>query len=295
MQYKDEGHLGSVYNDLWSDPRRIKRAGDDLTLGWHFGYYEVGIHGSKQAMHNMDAYVGRLLDLRDTPATVLDAGCGVGGTVVHLAKEHPASQFYGITLGASEVAHAISLQSRFHLSNTHFSQQSYNTTTFPDAFFDAAYALESHTHNGADDAAFLRQMHRVLKPGGRLINLDVFARSRNVSLAQAIRLRILHEPHEGWQRTIYSFQQELASAGFTVTAVTDLSKQRHIKHLFIFALTLASLGHYTEARRQLKAKTKSTPAILTRFAVRYCVYALLYLMLHFGYFTIIAEKNSPEQ
>ncbi len=290
MQYKDERHLGSVYNDLWSDPRKIKRTGDDLTLGWHFGYYDTGIHGSKQAMHNMDVYVGRLLDLSDRSQTILDAGCGVGGTVVHLAKEHPASQFYGITLGASEIAHASALQERFHLSNTHFSQQSHNNTTFPDAFFDAAYALESFTH-GADDAAFLRQMHRVLKPGGRLIILDIFSRSRDVSLVQAIRHRILHEPHEGWQRTIHSVQQDLVNAGFTVIAVTDLAKQRHIKHLFLFTLALVSLDYYTETRRQLKAKTKSTPAILTRFAARYGVYALLYMMLHFGYFSIIAEKK----
>ena len=290
MQYKDEGHLGSVYNDLWSDPRKIKRTGDDLALGWHFGYYDTGIRGTKQAMHNMDVYVDRLLDIRDRPQTILDAGCGVGGTVVHLAKTHPTSQFYGIMLGASEVAHAKKLQTRFDLANATFSQQYYNAPTFPDAFFDAAYALESFTH-GADDAAFLRQMHRVLKPGGRLIILDIFARSRDVSLVQTIRHRILHEPHEGLQRTIRSVQQDLARAGFTVTAVTDLAKQRHIKHLYLITLALVSLDHYTDTRRQLKAKTKSTLAILAGFAARYAVYALLYLMLYFGYFTIIAEKK----
>lgn len=292
MQYKDERHLGSVYNDLWSDPNKIKRTGDDLTLGWHFGYYEAGIHGSKQAMHNMDVYVDRLLDLGDSPGTVLDAGCGVGGTVAFLARHHPASQFYGITLGASEVAHATTLQERFQLRNTHFSQQSYNTPDFPDAFFDVVYALESITH-GAEDAVFLRQMHRVLKPGGRLIILDIFPRSHDVSLVKAIRHRLLHEPHEGWQRTIHSVQQDLAAAGFTVSSVTDLARQRHIKNLFLTTLALVSLDHYTVARKQLRAKTKSTLAVLTWFVARYGVYALLYMLLNFGYFTIIAEKKTP--
>jgi cyclopropane fatty-acyl-phospholipid synthase-like methyltransferase len=138
-----ENHIKNEYHDLWSDPKNIHRDDKKIFMGWHFGYYEKGWRTYKKAVINMNNYVGRLLDINNNNYKVLDAGCGVGATLIHLAKKYTNSIFFGITLSSNEINLAENLKRKNNIKNINFYQQSYNNTDFPDEYFDCIYALET--------------------------------------------------------------------------------------------------------------------------------------------------------
>jgi 2-polyprenyl-3-methyl-5-hydroxy-6-metoxy-1,4-benzoquinol methylase len=291
MEYKGEEFVTQIFNNLCKETRKINPDGGNLFLGWHFGYYDQDVHTFRKSLHQMNKYVEDLLALDDTSSRiVLDAGCGLGGMVTHLAKTHPESQFYGIALGSEEVARAQSVQSYFNLKNAAFSQQSYLKTNFPDDFFDVIYALES-VSCGINDAAFCAHMKKILKPNGRLIILDLFPRVTRTSFVDIIREHILHinlQDHP--QRTIHSFRACLAETGFTLLSETDLKKQRHVRNILATSLVLLYIELSTEIKGR-KKKVMSLPFLVVRFAFQYIVNVLLLIILDFGYFSLTTVKN----
>jgi SAM-dependent methyltransferase len=110
-----------------------------------------------------------LSDDRPHPVfTMLDAGCGTGGMLARLAV-------YGTAIGIDLAPHAVRI--------THDRRGgvavrgSLTALPFPDDRFDAAVSLDVISDAGVDvEAAALDELHRVLKPGGRLLlNLPAFA------------------------------------------------------------------------------------------------------------------------
>ncbi|MBN1859824.1 MAG: methyltransferase domain-containing protein, partial [Candidatus Thermoplasmatota archaeon] len=126
-----------VYQTTW--PLIVKLLNVDTTHCIHHGYYDKGIRTHHQAVQRMNDLVGQLLGLHTTTiTTVLDAGCGVGGTVLHLAKKHPTIHFTGITTIPEHITTAQHLAEEHHVEhNTTFHQQDFMHTSFPDHSFDA--------------------------------------------------------------------------------------------------------------------------------------------------------------
>lgn len=292
MEYQGEDHVVLFYDDLWKDPRRIHRSGENLLLGWHFGYYDEHLHSRRERMLRMNGYVEELLGFGHEPMTVLDAGCGMGGTVLYLAKAHPESQFIGISLGAEEIMQARALQSTFGLQNASFSKQSYNQMEFPDGFFQAAYALES-VSSGIDDDAFVRSMHRVLRENGRLIVLDGFSTVTDTTFADTLRSRILHLSIQGRpQRTFTRFRSLLARNGFTIVSETNLSRSRRVRHVFSAAVGLLFFDQISEIRANRKKNPRYLPSV-SRFLIQFFTYSLIYYLLQVDYHVLVVEKTGP--
>jgi len=115
------------------------------------------------------------------PLQILDAGCGVGGTSIYLAKKYPRVTFTGISIAPSEVQFATELAAQNKVTeNTRFLRNNYCNTKFPDGFFDGIIALESINY-AQDTRGFFQEMYRVLKPGGRLVLLDGFRTQKHLS------------------------------------------------------------------------------------------------------------------
>ena len=163
------------YSSNW--PLLVRLLQVDKTQCIHHGYYEKGIRTHVQSVLNMNDFVGRLLNLNSEdkkPLKVLDAGCGIGGTVIYLAKKHPHIDFTGINIVIEHVEMAKNLaRENKVLTNTNFILRDFTDTGFPSNRFDAIYLIESACY-AEKKQILIRELYRILKPGGIVIIIDVF-------------------------------------------------------------------------------------------------------------------------
>ncbi|NGO72118.1 methyltransferase domain-containing protein [Streptomyces boncukensis] len=104
---------------------------------------------------------------------VLDVGCGIGQPAITLARSSGAS-VTGISVSGHQVARATERAREAGLGDrVRFQRADANDLPFPDASFDAAWAVESLIHMPDKDRA-LREVARVLRPGARLAIADMF-------------------------------------------------------------------------------------------------------------------------
>jgi SAM-dependent methyltransferase len=103
-------------------------------------------------------------ELRDLPADapILEVGCGDGAFTTELAKY--SSSVTALDLSASQIE-----ENRRRFPGIVFGQHDVaEPLPFPDAAFDVAWCSEVLEHL-FDPAFAVREMHRVLRPGGRLL------------------------------------------------------------------------------------------------------------------------------
>jgi ubiquinone/menaquinone biosynthesis C-methylase UbiE len=101
--------------------------------------------------------------------TILDVGCGGGRTVHKLAGIATAGRVYGIDHSEESVRAARYANARWiALGRVEIRHASVSALPFPDQTFDLVTAVETHFF-WPDLAADLREVWRVLKPGGTLV------------------------------------------------------------------------------------------------------------------------------
>ncbi len=95
------------------------------------------------------------------PLRVLDAGCGCGGTTLSLTA-------LGTTVGVDAHPRALAFAAR--RGALQLVRASVGALPFPDASFDAAISADVLYHRAvSDDAAALREIGRVCRPGGPVL------------------------------------------------------------------------------------------------------------------------------
>jgi SAM-dependent methyltransferase len=150
---------------------------------------------------------------------VVDIGSGLGGPARYLAATY-GCRVSGVDLTPEFVAAATELTRRSGLAGTvDFQVGSALALPLPDAGFDLGWT-QNVAMNIADRARWYAEMHRVLKPGGRLAIQDVAqgpggALHYPVNWADTAELSFLRTPEET--------RAELAAAGFVVQAWEDNS------------------------------------------------------------------------
>jgi len=101
---------------------------------------------------------------------ILDIGCGTGQFAASLRERFPDSQVWGLDLSTCMLRKACSrstlLDDRLHLV-----QADSERLPFADNNFDAVTCSHSF-HHYPHQASVLREVHRVLRPGGRLLLID---------------------------------------------------------------------------------------------------------------------------
>jgi tocopherol O-methyltransferase len=136
----------------------------------HHGYY--GKDGTRK-LDRRQAQIDLIEELltwagTSHPQTILDVGCGIGGSSLYLAQKFGA-RVTGITLSPVQagrakersIAAGLAAQADFQVANA-------MQMPFADDSFDLVWSLESGEHM-PDKVKFLQECYRVLKPGGKLI------------------------------------------------------------------------------------------------------------------------------
>ena len=145
------------------------RRGWDLShsLAMHYGYWDEKTKDFRHSLHRMNETLASFGGL-SAGERVLDAGCGVGGSSIFLAKE-VGCHLVGISLSNQQIQRAEENARQLGVSSrTHFMKADYRATPFAPDSFDVIWALESAVHD-PEKHDFFSEASRILRPGGRLI------------------------------------------------------------------------------------------------------------------------------
>lgn len=117
-------------------------------------------------VHEMARWAG--LDTLPPGTTLLDVGCGIGGSTRILARDYGFSTM-GITISPQQVRRARELTPEG--LDAKFQVDDALALSFPDNSFDVVWSIEAGPHM-PDKAKYGAEMLRVLKPGGILVVAD---------------------------------------------------------------------------------------------------------------------------
>lgn len=237
-------------------------------MAMHYGYWDSTTRTLAAALRRENEVLAEWAGIRASDR-VLDAGCGVGGSAIYLGRTI-GCRVLGITLSPSQVQTAMRNAERSKVSGlVGFEVRDFVATGLPDASFDVVWAIESVCH-AERKSDFLREAHRLLRPGGRLIVADGFALKNELSLDEAA---LMQSWLDGWRvpaiATVEHFRSDIRAAGFDVAREQDatqnvlpsskrLFRLAHLRHAeyLLYALRLrskAAHGNIVAARNQYLA------------------------------------------
>ncbi len=162
----------------------LLRTGKGPMDGWVARGYDRGVQAAFREV--FPALAGDMLKELASARRALDAGCGPGQFTIIAAEALPSTEIWGIDLAPTMIelarGHAAASPASGRL---HFQVGDVAKLPFPDGHFDAVISSGSIKH-WPDPVAGLRELHRVLAPGGRafigemnrLAPADAVARNR---------------------------------------------------------------------------------------------------------------------
>lgn len=210
--------------------KRESRVGYRLLLGGrrHFGYDKPGsICWPWRFGESQDRLEDQLIsELRlGDRALVLDAGCGEGEVARRVASSTGAS-VVGIDPLEQSVEIATARSERSPNDRVTFEIGDYHDLQFDDSSFDAVYTMETLVHS-SDVSQALREIFRVLKPGGVLVTVEYasVAESRADPSEYHHLLRVCKlGAMPGWIQLTFGRMAEIAeSVGFDLQRQVDLT------------------------------------------------------------------------
>lgn len=140
---------------------------------------------------------------------VLGVGCGRGGGTVFVFERFAPRTMIGLDLAHRTVRRC---SERYARPGLEFVTGDAERLPFPDSSLDVVLSVES-SHCYANPAAFLREAHRVLRHGGRLL----FADLRHSTLPPAAP-EVLFCPDD-----VATLRLQLADAGFNTLEEADIT------------------------------------------------------------------------
>ena len=142
-------------------------ATDMYEQGWcqsfHFCRFAYG-EPFLQAIARHEHYLAHMIGMKEG-MRVLDVGCGVGGPAREIAK-FTGAKIVGLNNSDYQIDRATHYAVKEGLANQlSFVKGDFMQMEFPDASFDAVYAIEATVHAPSLEGIY-KEIWRVLKPGG---------------------------------------------------------------------------------------------------------------------------------
>ena len=152
-------------------------------LAFHYGYWDSPEpYQQHQALINKNQLLYDKAGIKPTDY-VWDAGCGIGGSSIWMAKKY-GNRATGVTISGMQVEYATKQARKNKVAElANFVKTDFCATPFADESFDVVWAAESVCHTQYK-GKFLQEAYRVLKKGGRLVYCDAFMMQREFNKAQ---------------------------------------------------------------------------------------------------------------
>lgn len=243
----EEDSIGAVRAQL----RNVRRYYDDNTraftaLGQGKNAIRRAVWGPDvtsraEAVHHVDELI--LAELPPAPRVprLLDLGCGVGASLIYLAKRR-AIHGLGVTLSPVQAARAQLEIEAAQVPNVACREGDFLALPGDIGAFDVAFSIEAFIHSPSA-AGYFEQAARVVRPGGKLILCDDFltpehvAAGDSVDLAHASTAKALESApgddslvrafRTGWRvgslLSIASTQELAAKCGFNLVKSVELT------------------------------------------------------------------------
>ena len=167
-RYQSSESVANSYDEWTEDGILEFYWGEHIHLG-HYGSPPKPkdfIAAKFDFVHEMVRWGG--LDKLPSGTTLLDVGCGIGGSSRVLAKDY-GFDVTGVTISPQQVKRAQQLTPEG--INAKFLVDDAMALSFPDESFDVVWSVEAGPHM-PDKAVFAQELIRVLKPGGILVVAD---------------------------------------------------------------------------------------------------------------------------
>jgi tocopherol O-methyltransferase len=186
----------------------------------HHGYWIRGDESKEQAQLQLMEHLAELANIQ-TGSTVLDIGCGFGGSSIYLAQKYKA-RATGITISPVQVEMARKAATAEHL-DARFLLMDAEAMDFPQQF-DLLWSVESISHYH-DHRSFFANAARFLKPGGVFALTDWF---KKTGLSPAQERKFIEPIERGMfieLETMADYESHLVASGLQIVHRQDLSRQ----------------------------------------------------------------------
>ena len=146
----------------------------------------------------------------DQDIKVLDFGCGVGRQLLHFTRKYPAPSFFACDIDDSAVAFIQKNYPRVSAYTSKFTPP----LRYETGFFDMVYSVSIFSHlNMEDQAAWLKEMARVTKPGGHCfltteglstlkVFCEVFGQDETILRARIVQDGFLYKEYPDWRNCV---------------------------------------------------------------------------------------------
>lgn len=259
-------------------------------LNMHFGCYEWGMNplDLEAMLQRTNHRVYQALGITGTENHLLDMGCGLGATARYCLSHPSVAQVTAITLCGNQVKEAEAIE--FDLADNKeliFEQADYHNTHYADATFDGVYAIESACHSDeADKHSLLREAHRLLKPGAKLVICDALL--KQPEKMNAWSKLCYKKTCENWALgqlgDVDQLRLALQEEGFTDITFDKITWRVLPSAAFVPWVCLRYLT-------KLVLTGDTDPAHWAHLYAPMWGFALGFNLRHFGYYVVSARKN----
>ena len=221
--YESADSVANSYDEWTEDGILEFYWGEHIHLG-HYGSppkpAKEFIAAKYDFVHEMVRWGG--LDKLPADTTLLDVGCGIGGSSRILAKEYNFD-VTAVTISPQQVERAKELTPEG--VNAKFEVDDAMNLSFAEASFDVVWSVEAGPHM-PDKAVFAKELLRVLKPGGILVVADWNQRDDRIRPLNFWEKPVMQQLLDQWSHPAFSsieeFSELLADTGLVEgEVVTD--------------------------------------------------------------------------
>jgi len=213
-RYQSSDSVANSYDEWTQDGILEFYWGEHIHLG-HYGSPPQSkdfLVAKSDFVHEMVRWGG--LNKLPRGTTVLDVGCGIGGSSRILAADYDFD-VTGVTISPQQVRRATELtppgvSAKFLVDDA-------MALSFPDASFDVVWSIEAGPHM-PDKAVFAKELMRVLKPGGILVVADWNQRDDRQKPLNFWEKPVMRQLLDQWSHPAFSsiegFSELLEATGF---------------------------------------------------------------------------------
>lgn len=205
---------------------------------------------------------------------VLELGCGLGANTVHLATQHPESEFVGVDLMPEHVARASA--KALSVGNASFRCASFEDLPNDLGTFDVIFAVESLCYAN-DLKRVAEQIVHLLRPGGHVVVFDAHRKKGFATVpAELVTAARLYEITTAVTRGFHpvgAWEHAFEAAGLTPVASDDITWK---------TLTGLSSLHRRSTKAFTDLKWRMALKLMPRYLARNTVAGLLGYHVCFG-------------